>query len=261
MAIVVSVLCSAANAHEFWVEPASYTPAAGSAVRVELHHGERFRGECVPRRADLIERFIMIGPDGESPVVGRSGAAASYARVTRPGLHVIAYHSRRMTNRLDADAFERYLHEEGLDQISVLRAERGESARAGREVYSRCAKALIAGDGDSGAGAGAGAAADTILGLPIEITLETNPGTLETDDPLVARVWFQGRPVAGVTVVAVSAEAPEKLLRGETDGEGRVQFTLPARGPWMLTTIQMVPAPPDIDADWESFWASLTFAW
>lgn len=30
-------------------------------------------------------------------------------------------------------------------------------------------------------------------------------------------------------------------------------------GAWLFTTIHMIPAPEGLDADWESFWASLTF--
>lgn len=253
--MLVGAASAAAGGHEFWIEPSTYHPGVGETFRLELRHGERFRGERVPRREDLIDRFTLAGAEGEAPVVGRSGGPTSFTRATSPGLHVAGFRSRRMRNDLDAASFERYLREEGLARIADLRAARGETDRPGREVYSRGAKTLIA-VGDGGPN---GPGHDRVLGFPLEIVLETSPAALRGGEDLVVRVLFAGKPLADVEVVAVSAADPEHLRRRRTDEEGRVRFPPAEPGAWLLTTIHMVPAPPDVDADWESFWASFTF--
>jgi|GEM_PF-4645790 len=43
------------------------------------------------------------------------------------------------------------------------------------------------------------------------------------------------------------------------DKQGRVKFPIEESGVWMLTIIHMIRATENVDADWESFWASFTF--
>ena len=41
--------------------------------------------------------------------------------------------------------------------------------------------------------------------------------------------------------------------------DGRVRFKLPRTGMWMIKAVHMIEAPAGADADWVSYWASLTF--
>ena len=101
---------------------------------------------------------------------------------------------------------------------------------------------------------------DQRLGLPVEIVLDARlAATALTQAPLVARVFYDSKALSGARVIAVSQSQPENLIIGSTDVQGRVSFALPHPGVWMLTTIHMVRAPEELDADWESFWASSTF--
>ncbi len=247
-------------AHDFWIEAAPFQVPAGGVVRVSLHHGECFMGEPVPRDPARLESFQLVGPRGAAPVLGRSGSVTGFARPEAPGLHVISYHSGRLPNELPADAFEAYLREKGLDQIAKLRAERGDRGRAGREVYSRCAKALIwAGELSAPGGTEIAPQGDQALGLPLEIVAEGNPCALHPGDALRVRLVFRGEPLPGAMIVAVNRNDPTRHLARPTDAQGRAEFMLGAPGAWMLSCVHMVAAPPDAGADWESFWASLTF--
>ena len=136
-------LATSACAHEFWIQPDSFRPDAGSVVRFTLRHGERFLGDPVPRNDDVIERFVVIDSAGERPVRGRSGGRTSVGRSGTAGLNVVAYRGLRLLHELAGEKFDAYLREEGLDRIADLRVQRGESDQPGREVYSRCAKALL----------------------------------------------------------------------------------------------------------------------
>jgi hypothetical protein len=48
---------------------------------------------------------------------------------------------------------------------------------------------------------------------------------------------------------------------GRTDANGRVVLRVDAPGEWLLSTVHMEACPDPGVADWQSWWASLTFAW
>jgi len=48
-------------------------------------------------------------------------------------------------------------------------------------------------------------------------------------------------------------------LRARSDQNGRATFAIDEAGPWLVKAVHMVPAAAGSNADWESFWASLTF--
>ncbi len=243
-----------AMAHDFWIEPSAYSSMPGGAIAVHLRVGEGFKGDPVPRKSERIERFILVGPEGEVPIEGAEGAdPAGYVRPGEPGLHVAAYRGRRSSIELEAGKFEAYLKEEGLDRIIALRAERGESGKPGREVYSRCAKSLI-GVGDRPEGG-----FDRVVGLPLELVPEKDPFLLELGSNLPVRLFLDGKPLAGALIVAMDRGDPQRRIQARSDAEGRVRLRLDRDGVWLVKTVHMHPAPPDTGADWESLWASLTF--
>ena len=242
------LLALPAAAHEFWIAPERYRAEPGQGLRVSLHHGERFDGEVVMRRNDSIQCFDLIdGTGSATPILGTDGRPVSFARPVSPGGCIAVYHSRRATNVLDAEAFTEYLTQEGLHAIVAMRADAGESGMPGNEVYSRCAKALIA--------VGGAPVSDRAVGLPLEIVL----GTSGEPSRLVAVVSYLGEPLPGARVVAVHRDDPAHLIEATADDSGRVEIPAHAKGEWMLTALHMVRAPQDAGADWESFWASLTF--
>ncbi|TWT43612.1 Nickel uptake substrate-specific transmembrane region [Phycisphaerae bacterium RAS1] len=246
---MVSLSC-AARAHDFWIEPSSFRPAGGEAIRIALRVGEQFDGEAVKRNDEKIERFVILGPEGEKPVAGRDGAdPAGLARCDKPGGYVVLYRSRRSSIELEAAKFESYLREEGLEAIIAQRAAAGQSDKPGREVYSRCAKALIrVGDGPQ---------ADRRAGLPLELI------ALDAASKAGAGASFEllydGKPLAGARVCALRKGAGDQELSVRTDAAGRVEFKLDQPGVWLIKAVHMTRAPADANADWESLWATLTF--
>lgn len=250
--LAAAFLVPRASAHEFWLQPSSYQPQPNSVVRLTLHLGERFAGRPVPYDPDRIEKFFVLGPDGEGPVAGRSGGTEAFAHVTSPGSYIVSYRSTRAYNEMAPNTFAAYLLEEGLASILKDRKRRSEQDDPGREAFSRCAKTLLT--------IGGAVLRDQRLGLPVEIVLDARrAATGLTQAQLVTRVFYDSKPLSGTRVIAVSQSHPENLIIGSTDEQGRVSFALPQPGVWMLTTIHMVRAPEELDADWESFWASSTF--
>jgi uncharacterized GH25 family protein len=251
--LVVVAGAAPLSAHDFWIEPSAYRAAAGSPIDIALRVGEGYRGDDVARDETRIRRFLVAGPAGEQAIPGENGVSPA-GRVTlqTEGLVVLGYHNRPSAITLEADKFEAYLGEEGLERISALRAARGEKSKPGREIYSRCAKALVVFGRRSTGGH------DRRLGLPLELVPEANP-YLANGGRLRVRVLFHDRPLEGALVVALAREAPDRTLSARSDAEGRVVLDLAGDRTWLVKTVHMVPAPAGSGADWESLWGSLTF--
>jgi uncharacterized GH25 family protein len=242
-------------AHNFWIEPSTFTPAPGQRLAVRLRVGIELNGDPVPRDPSLMKRFIAAGPSGDAPVPGVDNTEpAGFEAFTAPGLYTIVYDSGRSSVELDAAKFEDYLKEEGLDKISARRAREGKSATPAKEVFSRCAKALLA-VGNGGGGSGW----DRVFNQRLELVAEKNPYTLKGSGELPVHLLYEGKPLAGALVMALQRGRPDKVT-ARTDGKGRVILKLDRPGFWLIKAVQMIPAPADAGADWESFWASLTFA-
>lgn len=241
-----------AMAHELWLEPSRFRPAPGELVELTLLVGERLEGERVPRNDAWIERFDGVREGGSARVVGVDGAdPAGLLRPDASGGLVVVYASRPSYVEVDARAFEAYLAAEGLDATRASRSRAGLTDKAGRERFSRCAKALLA------VGERSGGVATNPTGLTLELVPESDPYALGPGKPLSVRLLYLGRPLAGALVKAMDRGSDPVLAR--TDAAGRVTFRLPRRGAWLVHAVHMVPARGDARADWESFWASLSF--
>ncbi len=252
-ALLACAAASWAHAHDFWIElPAR--ARAGELVPVQLLVGEHLVGERVPRRAGRIVRFLASGPAGASEIPGvDENVPAGLWRPAQAGQHLIAYESLPAHIELDAEKFEAYLAEEGLDAIRELRAKAGASGKPARERYTRCAKALIeVGPEEQRADFDC---SRRVLGLPLELVCVSDPRVPAARLELL--LVRSGQPLAGATVLALSSADPKAALRARTDERGQVAFELPRGGRWLLKSVHMEPHPEASAADWQSFWASL----
>ena len=252
--LAAALVTSPLSAHDFWIEPSSFRPAVGSTVAVRLFVGPHFTGEPFPRVPLLVSKFVLVSASGEQPIPGGPGdEPAGTIRLAEPGLAIVGYRSLDYPVSLDAAKFEDYLKEEGLEKISTARSKRGETEKPAREVFSRCAKALL----DVG---GAGTAGfDRPLGFTLELLPEKNPYALRPGDSLPVRLLLDGKPLSGALVHALLHGEAAAASAARTGRDGRATLRLSKAGLWMIKSVEMGPAPAVADADWQSLWASLTF--
>ncbi|HVS62040.1 MAG TPA: DUF4198 domain-containing protein [Thermoanaerobaculia bacterium] len=270
------------EAHELYIRPSSFRPPAGERVGLALEVGHAFAGSPVERRPGHLRRFVWMGSDGETREVrGVDGALPAGWVVGAPeGLVTVSYESHAMHHELPPARFESYLREEGLDEILALRRDRGETSAAGRELFSRCAKTVLA-VGDAGVAGRApegavvapgvtgrgvrDAATASPGGMPaIGCPLELVPvaGLLDSGSQLTVRVLWEGNPLPGVLVRATRAGELAASAALRSSSVGLATFDLDD-GAWLLHAVHMTPLAPggagSEAADWRSVWTSLTF--
>jgi len=251
---VLLLICAPLLAHDMWIEPATFAPQLGQIVSVKLRVGQDLMGDPIPRDPALINQFVVEDAEGRKPVVGRDGSdPAGFVRVATPGLMVIGYHSNPSSVELPPEKFNQYLKDEGLDAVAAIRAKRNESGAKAHELFSRCAKSLVL------SGSPLPAQGDRRLGFTLELVAERNPYSLRAGEDLPVRLTYENKPLAGALVIAMNRLNPSEKVSARTDANGRVRLRLHPGGMWLIKSVHMIPAPPGSNAEWSSFWASLTF--
>ncbi|MEO5896479.1 MAG: DUF4198 domain-containing protein [Vicinamibacterales bacterium] len=251
--VILIVAAAALAAHDLWIEPSVFVVPTGKPVAIRLRVGANLLGDPVARDKELIDRFISVDASGETPVPGPDGVdPAGIVRIAAPGLTIVGYSSKPSRVSLPAQKFNDYLAEEGLESIAASRAKRNESQAEAREEFSRCAKTLIS----SGVVAKSG---DRALGFTLELIAERNPYAMRAGEPLPVRLLYKGQPLSGTLVVALNKRDPSQKVSARSGKDGRVSLMLKDPGMWLVKAVHMIPSPAGADAQWSSFWASLTF--
>lgn len=247
---------SPALAHDFWIEPQSFRPAVQENVPIVLRVGEDFTGTSQPLIPRWFSDYAATGPTGTQQVVGYIGddPAGSF-KPDAPGNWVVGYRSTQAFVEIEPPKFNTYLEKEGLDWVIDARERSGEAETNGRELYSRCAKSLVRA-GDDGATGGF----DAVLGYRLELIPERDPYELEPGDKLPVRLVYEDEPLADILIVAFTAENPTAQQKLRADADGRAVIELGEAGTWLIKGVHIIELPDTNEqADWESFWASLTF--
>jgi uncharacterized GH25 family protein len=246
-------------AHDTWLVPATFKVMAGQPVRVALNTSEDFPTSEAAAAPDRIARFETVTVAGLQEVTGARVDGKSLVADVTPGpeLTMVAAVTRPRLIVLEEKVFNQYIIEEGLEHIVAARAVRGESFSEGRERYSKIAKLALCVEGGTD-----DRRYRQPLGLRVEIVPLTNPCGLRAGDVLVVQVLFEDRPLGNVWVGAGTAgtRGHHYPFRAKTDAEGRVVVPLPKAGPWFIRALHMVPSTEFEDAQWQSWFSTLTFA-
>lgn len=246
-------------AHDFWLQPDRFVISSGEAVGVALRVGHAGDSERSPMPRRRILRFEAVAPNGGvQTVTALPTTAVDDARpvLSGEGVHVLVLETdNEAYSQLPAERFEAHLASEGLTPAMEARARTGRTGLPGSERYGRRAKALIQ-VGEAGA-AEAGAKP---AGLTLEIVPRTNPYALKGPARLAFEVLYEGRPLEGALVKLKDLDTGAELAAARTDAKGTVTMALAPTGRWLATTVWTRPLPEDASADFETIFASLTFA-
>ncbi|AOF85378.1 hypothetical protein BSY239_3295 [Hydrogenophaga sp. RAC07] len=251
-------LATAAQAHEFWMQPDRFSLPVRGEVELALRVGENFTGDPVGFGRPMAESLRWFSQSGEVALTAQLPDNLNQDSVAlafeRPGAQLVVLDTRPFTITLSADTFNAYLREEGLERVMAQRQAAGQDAQPGRERYRRHVKTLLSVGGQSDASFGVRA------GQTLEIVPLTDPQRLQPGGALALQVLFKGQPLQGALVKVWNQRGAQlNVLRTRTDAAGRSTTTLPWSGVWMASVVHMVPTTDNQGWDWDSHWGNLTF--
>jgi uncharacterized GH25 family protein len=247
-----------ASAHDFWIQPQRFWLAVGNSTPISLFVGHGPDKQLWDADIRRIVRLISIGPKGLVNQIGsiRQGGVGSLSFADQ-GFHVVALETNSASSELPALRFNDYLAAEGLTPAIAFRQANRQTNMPGSEIYSRRAKLLLR-VGNSGSTNDAHVTAP--LGQTLEIVPSQNPYTLAAAAPLPFVIFYEGRPLAGATVMLNDLSADAKpVAKVISDASGRAAFRLPRRGQWQVNVIWTKPLPQGARAQFSTTFSSLTF--
>jgi uncharacterized GH25 family protein len=257
--VVLAFHATRAQAHEFWIDPISFTPTLKASVPIVFRIGSDFQGVTYPYVRSLDRGFSILDSRGAVPIKTLDGDdPAAEVRFRVPGLTTIWHRRAPEPVVFDTMAkFEETLVDEGLEAIGEQHRASGKPLTKIREVFSRCAKALLQVGGAGGV--------DRAVGMPLEFVAAGNPYDHPADKPLSVQLLLDGKPLAGALVKIFIRENPQSSglqtpKRVRTSAEGRVDVDVSRSGEYLIAAVSMKPATAGEKADWSSIWTSLTFA-
>ena len=244
------------QAHEFWLEPMKFKIKPGEELAVNFLVGENFTGQSWDLSKHRVEKMLLFGMGPSQDLLTRvptaKGAKLKLV-LNNPGTKVLAMTSNAGSIELDAEKFNAYLKEDGLDDVHDWRVKNGQENLGAKESYTRYSK-LIVQVGD--------AIDDTwkkIVGHRLEISPNQNPAQLKAGDYMECKVNYEGKAVPHIQVKVWGHVGNKIFLQNIfSENDGTVKFPISASGPWMVSTVKMEKSKKP-EADWESSWASLVF--
>lgn len=249
-----------AFAHEFWIEPESYIIEPNGRIQARLVNGQYFDGASMGFLPDRFAFFRIAYGSRQGNVENRLGArpALDLAPIGE-GLYTARYQS--LMARIDYDdwdSFQRFADHKDFVDIEARHSARDLPTEGFTEGYWRFAKTLIA--------VGDGRGTDERAGLATEFVALDNPYTDDLSAGLRVQLYYMD---------GIRANAQVELFEKAPDGEVTITLhrtnrdgiaSLPVQpGHSYLVDAVVLREPTEEQAatqgiQWETLWASLTFA-
>lgn len=259
LGLAILITCPA-MAHEFWIEPTQYQIKENAELVAYLRNGENFDGSPSAYITPRTPRFDLITRGRVDPVVARLGDnPALKMRPLQAGLNIVVHQNvPSVISYTNWEKFQRFAdHKDFPDMLARHRARSLPESKF-REAYTRYSKSLIA--------VGDGTGNDQVTGLEIELVAMQSPYVDDVSEGIQVQAYYQNAPRANAQI-----ELFEKSLAGEvevtlhrTDDQGQVLLPVKPAHSYLVDMVLLREPSPALaeekSVEWETLWASLTFA-
>ncbi|CAN5591427.1 hypothetical protein BH09GEM1_BH09GEM1_34400 [soil metagenome] len=262
--VMIGASATLVFAHDLFLKPDAFFVAPNATVHLTAMNGTFTTSEGTVT-ADRLLDLAVVGPSGrtrgDNATWTAPGKASRWeAKVGAAGTYVLGASLRPRLISMKGPAFNDYLKEDGLPDILAARKASGELAKPSTERYAKHVKALVqVGDART-------SSYSTVLGYPAELVPMENPYEVAHGAHVLhVKALVDGKPMADQVVLAGGRTASGTRIAAQsvrTDAQGIAVISLATPGVWYVKFIRMVkvPAAPKDSVDYESKWATLTFA-
>jgi hypothetical protein len=210
------------------------------------------QSETLPFYDDFSARLDLTSPDGVAAINAEVGDdPIAIIRPATSGYHIVTFVTRPRTAQLSTEKFKSYVKGKGLEAAIKNVALRPNEVP---ETYTRHAKAILTVGGNP-------------TGMnylkPTGLTLELIPGkglpNWKANSQITLTLLYKGKPLSKALVQLFSPGRWGNRIKATTDSNGKIAIQVPHDGMWVAGSVHLIPSS-DGKHDWQSFWASLTFA-
>ncbi len=248
-----------ALAHEFWLEPQQYIFSRTEEINIRFKVGEAFTGENWSGNREKINELKLyyadIVDDLSEAVTDNEGDSLQFS-IHEEGTAMVTFNNINSFIELEAEKFNAYLQEDGLQSAIDYRTHQNETDSIGREYYQRSVKTIVQ------VGALKTAVYKKQTSLPVDIIPLSHPYQLKDADSLSVKMLFKGEPLAN-TKIRVWHKLPGSVSDTSfiSNEKGEIRFPVTISGEWMVSCVTMTRITDDPKAQWQSYWGSLTWGY
>jgi uncharacterized GH25 family protein len=250
------ILSAVTQAHEFWLAPEKFFFKVGEELKVNFSVGENFIGKPWDTKLARIERLDLYHLTNVTDIKQfvKEGTKDNLSvTLNEEGTHLIAMQTTNSFIELEAEKFNAYLKEDGLDEALQYREQHNQIDKPGKESYARYTKLMIQ------VGDKRDETFKKSAGFPLEIFIEKNPYNIKIGEIVKFRVLFKDKPLFGAKVMVWNRYDNRTTIQPVyTLKNGVIEARISSKGPWMVSVVKMMPSQ-DKPADWQSYWGSLVF--
>jgi uncharacterized GH25 family protein len=242
-------------AQEVWIQPEKFFYSSGDRLSASFVSGDDFIGEQW-RAGNQIANLKLYQSSAVSDLSDsiRLDKKENLSQaLNADGTHLLALHSNNILREFPADTFNLLIKAYELDAVKNQRTKTN-SVTSPARVYQRMFTKLLFQVGEK--------RDDTykkVLGWPVEIVPDRNPGSLKVGDQIRFKILFDGKPVFGVRAKLWNRFDNRTTLQNiYTEQDGTFEARISSPGPWMVSVMKMTSSK-DSGADWQSYQGSLVF--
>jgi hypothetical protein len=254
--ILLLVFHSFLFAHDLYLRGNPFRLDNPGKVSISMNLADAFPGKELSWRRDKTTSFVINGPSGLNKIQDKS-AGNPTVELSQEGTYIVGWSGSPSYIKIDPVIFNKYLNLEGYTKVIKLRQERGQDKKEGAEKYSRYLKSMIQ------VGVKHTGQFKVPLGFKIEIIPHNNPYSLKVGESLDVELLLDGKPLVDNSIMATfdtNSKEPEAYAQAiRTDGKGKAKINLTNTGVWMIRSNYMRELQNDPKAEWESYWANLSF--
>lgn len=252
------ILATPLFAHETWLMPDSFHPAANSSVSLSMTSGMAFPALGSGITRSRIQEAVLSQNGDRRPLVPEEATSKALELVATPdpGVACAWVSLKPRILEIKPDAVAHYLEEIGATESVWAAWNNQAEPKFWKESYSKLARSYLHSPGDSAMGSSDAACWTDKSTSRLEILPLSNPTALSAGDDLTLRVLLDGEPLAGQAVgLLQEGSEPNVLKRSGANGELTLSFA--GNGRHMIYATNLRPQSGD-DFNWQSNFVTLT---
>lgn len=242
---------------ETWLLPDKFFYEKGEEATISVQSGEDFIGQAIVLGKHTVNTVMHIAGSTRTDLKMRFKEGDKQPLqivLAQEGTHVVTLETNAVPITKEAEHFNQYLKNYGLDDVYHARETSNTLDVPAQLEQANFHKLIfqVGHNADDGAGS-------KPIGFPIEIIPHKNPYVLKKGDPIQFTILSAGKPVFGTRVRIwnrFNNRTTIQQIYTEQDGSIRTHLSNP--GLWMVTAAKMEPLPGKA-ATWKSYQTTLIF--